>query len=66
MKLDLETVRWIEVALEHIRYGEILISVHDHAVVGVDTKKRERVEKPSCCMPDSRNSRASHRDDEGQ
>ncbi len=47
MKLDLETLRWIEVALEHIKYGEILITVHDHQVVGVDTKSRERIDKPS-------------------
>lgn len=46
MKLDVETVRWIEVALQHIRYGEILITVHDHKVTGVDTKNRERIRKP--------------------
>lgn len=46
MKLDPETLSWIEVALEHIKYGEILITVHDHTVVGVDTKKRERIDKP--------------------
>jgi len=46
MVLDPETIRWIEVALENIKYGEILITVHDNRVVGVDTKKRERVNKP--------------------
>jgi hypothetical protein len=38
VKLDPKTTRWIEVALERIKYGEIVITAHDHRVVGVDTE----------------------------
>jgi len=43
VKLDPETVRWIERALEDLRYGEIIIVVHAGRIQGVDVKSRRRL-----------------------
>lgn len=43
MKLDPETVRLIERALEDLRFGEIIIVVHAGRIHGVDVKSRRRI-----------------------
>lgn len=43
MKLDADTVRWIDRALEDLRYGEIIIVVHAGRIQGVDVKSRRRI-----------------------
>ena len=45
--LDDDTRRWIELALQNIEFGEVVIAVHDGKVVRVDTKRRERVTNPA-------------------
>jgi len=44
LSLDPELVRWIRRALEDLRFGEVIIRVHEGQVQGIDVKSRRRVE----------------------
>ncbi len=45
--LDEQTAEWIEAALKATPHGEIILTVQDHRVVGVDIRGRRRVLQPA-------------------
>lgn len=44
--LDQATIEWIEAALAATPHGEVILTVQDHRVMGVDVRGRRRVPKP--------------------
>ena len=45
MKLDQETIEWVESALNIVEYGEVIIVVHAGEIKGIDTKGKKRHNK---------------------
>lgn len=44
--LDAATIEWIEAALAATPHGEVILTVQDHRVVGIDLRGRKRFLKP--------------------
>lgn len=44
--LDEQTSEWIEAALKATPHGEIILTVQDHKVMGVDVRGRRRILQP--------------------
>lgn len=46
MALDQATIDWIEAALAATPHGEVILTVQDHRVVGIDLRGRKHVLRP--------------------
>ena len=49
MKLDRQTLKQIEAALDVVDFGEIIIIVHEGRIKGVDIKCRKRLTDSNIC-----------------
>jgi len=37
--------QWIERALQHVQFGEVILVIHEGRVVRIDTKAREQIKE---------------------